>query len=167
MFYVDILTEIYQKGVKYLIVGGLAVNLHGIPRVTQDIDLIISMAPENIQKLITILEDAGYIPRLPINPIDLLDSEKTQRWIKDRNLKAFSFYHNTDSFKVIDLILSHPLDFELAFKNKTVKLYNDLQLFLVSIDDLIAMKKGTGRQQDLSDIEMLERLKIFLEEETE
>ncbi len=42
MYYFDELGEFYKKKVDYLVVGGLAVNLYGIPRVTQDIDILIS-----------------------------------------------------------------------------------------------------------------------------
>lgn len=50
MFYFEILEGLYNNKIKYLIVGGLAVNLYGIPRVTQDIDIILSMDKENILK---------------------------------------------------------------------------------------------------------------------
>lgn len=167
MFYSDFLTAIFRENVQYLIVGGLAVNLHGIPRVTQDIDLIIAMTPKNILKINTILEGLGYIPRLPINPSDLIDNDKVDDWIKFRNLKAFSFYHKTDTYKEIDIVLVHPLKFNIAFNNKTIKEFNNIQIFLASIDDLIVMKTFSGRNQDQSDIKMLEKLKVFLKEEKE
>lgn len=41
MYYFEVLGGLYKNKVRYLIVGGLAVNLSGVPRVTQDIDIII------------------------------------------------------------------------------------------------------------------------------
>lgn len=165
MYYQEILSAIFRERVKYLIVGGLAVNLHGIPRVTQGIDLIIDMTEDNILKLNTILEKLGYIPRLPVNPADLVDSDKVDNWIKSRNLKAFCFYHKTDNYKEIDIVLVHPLEFDTAFNNKAIKKFKDIQIFLASIDDLITMKLFSGRNQDLSDVKMLKKLKEFLKEE--
>ena len=55
------------------------------------------------------------------------------------------------------------MDFESSFKNKTVKQVKDVKIFLASIDDLIKTKKESGRPQDMSDIEMLERARRFLE----
>ncbi|MDD3625786.1 MAG: hypothetical protein PHV06_00560 [bacterium] len=46
MIYFDVLSGLYQKNIKYLMVGGMSVNLYGIPRVTQDLDIIISTEKE-------------------------------------------------------------------------------------------------------------------------
>ncbi|MBI5607237.1 MAG: hypothetical protein HY879_28220, partial [Deltaproteobacteria bacterium] len=153
-----------KKKIKYLIVGGLAVNLYGVPRVTQDIDLIISTKKPNILKIIKVLNDLGYIPRLPVNPKDLTDSEKVKDWIENRNLKAFSFYHKRDNYKVIDILLVHPLHFEESFKSKTVKKVEDVEIYLASINDLIITKEFSGRMQDASDIKMLKKVRKYLGE---
>ena len=165
MYYFELLKELFKKHIQYLIVGGLAVNLYGIPRVTQDIDIIILMSKSNIKKLNMVLKELNYIPRLPINPDDLMNSEIVKQWIEERNLKALSFYHKEDDYKGIDIVLVHPLDFSQAFVNKTSKQINSIEIYLVSINDLITMKRASGRRQDLSDIEMLEKVKHFLEDE--
>ena len=165
MYYFEILEALYKNKVKYLIVGGLAVNLYGVPRVTQDIDLIISTRKPNILKINALLKDLGYIPRLPVNPKDLTNSEKVQDWIENRNLKAFSFYHKKEPYKVIDLLLVHPLQFEASFKNKTVKKVKDIEIYLVSLNDLIKTKEFSGRMQDSSDIKMLKKVSKVLREE--
>ncbi len=159
MFYFEILEALYSKKVKYLIVGGLAVNLHGIPRVTQDIDIIISMEKENIFNLLELLKDLGYIPRLPVDPKNLLDPILLNEWINNRNLKAFSFYNKNDNFKEIDIVLVHPLNFEVAYERRIKKRVEDIEINLIAMDDLITMKMHAGRNQDLSDVKLLERLK--------
>lgn len=164
MYYFEILEALHKNKVKYLIVGGLAVNLYGVPRVTQDIDLIISTKKPNIMKIIKVLNDLGYIPRLPVNPKDLTDSGKVKDWIENRNLKAFSYYHKKDNYKVIDILLVHPLHFEESFKNKTVKKVEDVEIYLASISDLIRTKEFSGRMQDASDIKMLKKVRKYLGE---
>jgi hypothetical protein len=163
MFYLEILEGLYEKKIRYLIVGGLSVNLYGVPRLTQDIDIIISTDRENILKIITVLKNHGYVPRLPVNPEDLADSDKVKDWVENRNLKAFSFYHKKDNYKVVDIVLVHPLDFEESFKNRTVKRVKDIEIYLASIDDLIETKEFSGRAQDISDIEMLKKARKYLE----
>ena len=165
MYYLDVLEELYKKDVKYLIVGGLAVNLHGIPRVTQDIDIIISTAQKNILTIIQILDSLSYKPRLPVNPEDLAKPEIVDDWINIKNMKAFSFYHEEDNFKVIDIVISHNLEFENAYKNKVEKKVNGFIIYLASIGDIIKLKEYSGREQDLSDIEMLRKLLKFQKEE--
>jgi len=165
MFYLDILEEFYKKNIKYLIVGGLAVNLHGVPRVTQDIDIIISTDRNNILKITGILKALSYKPRLPVNPEDLAEPDIVREWIENRNMKAFSFYHQQDNFKVIDIVIFHNLDFNIAFKNKIVKKINEFEIYLSSIDNLIKLKEYSGRDQDLSDVEMLKKVKQIREDD--
>jgi len=163
MYYFEILEGLYKSKVRYLIAGGLAVNLYGVPRVTQDIDIVIAMSKENVLKITSLLKELGYVPRLPVNPEDLANPDKVKDWIENKNLKAFSFYHKKDNYKVIDIVLVHPLDFEKSFINRTVKRAKDIDIYLASIDDVIKMKEFSGRTQDLSDIEMLKKVRKYLE----
>jgi hypothetical protein len=163
MYYFEILEGLYKGNVRYLLADGLSVNLYGIPRVTQDIDIVIAMDKENVLKLTSLLKESGYVPRLPVSPDDLANPDKVKDWIENKNLKAFSFYHKKDNYKVIDIVLVHPLDFEMSFKNRTVKKAKDIDIYLASIDDLIKMKEFSGRTQDLSDIEMLNKVRKYLE----
>lgn len=165
MFYFELLKELYKNKVKYLIVGGLAVNLYGIPRTTQDIDIIIYMSKENILKILSLLKKLNYVPRLPVNAEELTNPEKVKDWIENKNLKAFSFYNKKDNYKVIDIVIKHPLNFENSFKNRTVKKVKDIEIYLASINDIIKTKEESGRSQDISDIEMLKKVKKYLEEE--
>ena len=59
MYYREVLEALYRND-RYLIVGGLAVNLYGVPRITQDIDMIISDDKENVNRLIRVMEELGY-----------------------------------------------------------------------------------------------------------
>lgn len=158
MFYFDILDQFYRRNIRYLIVGGLAVNLYGVPRVTQDIDIIIATDTENIQKINRILKKLGYLPRLPVDPDEMANPATVKEWTDERNLKAFSFYHKKDNYKVVDIVLVHPLEFDMSFQSKTVKSAAGVDIFLASIDDLIKMKAAAGRGQDISDIEMLKKV---------
>ena len=165
MYYFEVLQELYNHKIEYLIVGGLAVNLFGVPRVTQDIDIIIAFDKKNVSALNDVLKNLGYVPRLPgVNPDELADSSIREHWITNRNLKAFSFYHSKDIYKAVDIVLVHPLDFAIAFRNKTVKKAGGIDICLVCMDDLINMKSFSGRKQDLSDIELLNKIQQYEKE---
>ena len=164
MYYFEILEGLYKSKVRYLIAGGLSVNLYGVPRMTQDIDIVIAMDRENVLKITSLLKELGYVPRLPVSPDDLANPDKVKDWIENKNLKAFSFYHKNENYKVLDIVLVHPLDFEKSFKNRTVKRAKDIDIYLASIDDVVKMKEFSGRPQDLSDIEMLNKVRKYLEE---
>ncbi|MHA1377216.1 MAG: DUF6036 family nucleotidyltransferase [Candidatus Helarchaeota archaeon] len=159
MYYYEIFEVFYQKQIKYLIVGGMAINLYGVPRLTQDLDIIISMDKNNVLKMNHTLKELRYKPRLPVNPDDLTHPEVVKDWIENKNLKAFSFFHIEENFKVIDIILAHHFDFDEVYQKKTIKKVGSIEIYLISIDDLILMKQDVKRAQDLSDIEMLKKLK--------
>jgi len=164
MYYFEILEELFNRKIDYLIVGGLAVNLYGVPRVTQDIDIIIAFDKENILELNGVFRRLGYVPRLPgVDPEELANPVVRDDWIANKNLKAFSFYHTKDSYKAVDIVLVHPLDFAKSFQNKTTKKVQGIVINLVSLDDLIRMKSFSGRQQDLSDIELLKKIQQYRE----
>ncbi len=92
----------------------------------------------------------------------MADARIVQDWIANKNLNAFSFYNEKENYKVIDIVIVHPLDFEAAFENKDIKKANGFDVNVVSIDDLIKMKKLVGRSQDISDIKMLRKVKKFM-----
>ncbi|HMV81472.1 MAG TPA: hypothetical protein PKA14_26330, partial [Leptospiraceae bacterium] len=119
MFYLDLFRDFQKNEIKYLVVGGLAVNLHGVPRMTNDVDVILSEEKENLVKFIESMRRLGYVPKLPVKADVLLDDEKINIWIKDRNLKAFTFYNTKDNYKVVDFLIVHPLNFAESYERKT------------------------------------------------
>ncbi len=165
MHYETILTALHRSEMRYLVVGGLAVNLHGIPRLTVDLDIIIDLSDENIRIFLATVKTAGYKPKLPVNPDDLLDVKKRYVWIKERNLIAFTFVKEASNSEELDVVLDYPMKFEDAYKNRVVLETENYEIPLIAIDDLQAMKLNTGRAQDESDIEMLGRVKLDLENE--
>ncbi|MBN2842731.1 MAG: nucleotidyltransferase [Sedimentisphaerales bacterium] len=158
MYYFELLESLHKHEVRYLIVGGLAVNLHGVPRMTQDVDLIIEMSRENIAGTIKSFYDIGYLCKLPVDPADMAKPEIVEQWVTQRNLIALSFFDTKKPFKVVDVILQCPLNFERAYANKLVKMVNSVPVNVVSVADLITMKSYANRQQDISDIELLKKV---------
>ncbi len=167
MFYFEVFKAFYQEKVKYLVVGGLAVNLHGVPRVTYDIDIIIPTDRDNVLKLNSTLRALGYVPRLPVNPDDMADEKTLKNWIENRNMRAFSFYHKKEHNKVVDIVLEHPLDFTEAFQRGDRKKVGDIEIYVASIDDMITMKKVSDRPKDRSDMEMLKEALKIMEQKNE
>ncbi len=161
MYYYEIFTTFYLEELKYLVVGGLCVNLHGVPRATYDIDIIISMDKPNILKLNRIMKELDYSPRLSVNPDDLAEPMIRSEWIRERNLIAFSYVHRDNQFQILDLILIHPFDFDDVYMRRVVKKGSMMEINLLAINDLIAMKQLSNRKQDLCDIEMLLLIQDF------
>jgi len=156
--YQTIFRELNKQGINYLVAGGLAVNFHGIPRMTYDIDLIVSLDTENILKILSRLKTWGYLPRAPVDPEQLLDEEIRNTWIQDKGMKAFSFYNDKEAIGEIDLIIDSPIPFnELKARSINIPI-KELNVPVISIKDLIEIKTQAGRKQDLADAEHLRKL---------
>ncbi len=139
--------------VKYAIVGGYAVILHGVLRATADLDLAISISEKSFVGAEKALMELGLEPRLPVTALEVFKFRK--EYIKNRNLHAWSFVDAKNPINVIDIIISQNLD----NINTVSRVLGKTKLNVIDIDDLIRMKKHSGRPQDLIDIEALERLK--------
>ena len=158
MFYKKVFKEFNTRKIKYLVIGGVAVNLHGIPRVTQDIDILIDMDPGNVLKLINCLKSLGYKAKAPVKPEGLMDPNIRKKWIKEKNMKVFNFIHPLVSMQEIDILIDTPVNFKDVYKDKVMKKIENLRFPIVSAKNLIKMKKKIGRKTDISDIRMLKLL---------
>jgi len=151
----EIFKELNRLKIDYLVVGGLAVNFHGIPRMTYDIDLMVLLQEDNIIKLVTRLTDWGYRPKIPVNPMDLANEEKRNVWIKEKGMKAINFYSEKLPIGEIDIVLDSPIPYvELKNRAVMIEIFGE-KIPTISIPDLIELKKKSGRKQDLSDVEYL------------
>jgi predicted nucleotidyltransferase len=153
--YRTLFKDMNEAGVDYMLVGGVAVNFYGIPRMTYDLDLMVNLNPENISKLLSRLSDWGYKPRAPVNPNDLADEKKRAFWIREKNMKAFSFYHEKEAIGEIDVLIDLPVPYEKLRQRAKVFDVEGISVPVISVQDLIDLKRRAGRQQDVSDVEHL------------
>ena len=153
-----IFKELTTAGIDFVVVGGVAVNLHGIPRMTYDIDLMILFEEENITKTIKKLERLGYTPRVPVSSEDLVDEKARETWIREKNMKAFTFQNPNQAIAEIDLLIDSCIPYEDIKQRAIMFEIGNTKVPVASIPDLIELKLGSGRRQDLSDIEHLRKL---------
>lgn len=149
----------FQKGkVKYLIVGGIAANLLGALRSTADLDILMEISDKNVNKVIDILKRHKYRVRQPIDPAKLVDKKTREDWIKRKGLKAVTFCKE-GTLREIDIIVKSPVSFEKACKRSIMIKVGNMRLPVISIEDLIKMKKKTGREIDKLDVSELRKIK--------
>lgn len=147
--------------VKYLVVGGVAVNLHGYLRFTGDLDLLILLDEKNVRKMDCVMKKFKYFPRLPISVLELGNSKKVKRWLKEKNMKAFTFMPPRNNPLEIDIIIEESLKFDTISQHKVVKTMEGVKIPVAGIQDILKMKKKAGRVNDLQDIQALLKLKIL------
>jgi tRNA nucleotidyltransferase/poly(A) polymerase len=130
-----------QHEVRYVVIGGIAAALHGVPRATFDLDILIEATPENARRLLDALLAIGFGTATMTSPHDLLAHEITI--FKDRVR--------------IDVQTATPgLVFAAAWARHEVMTYQGQPFHVVSRQDLIASKRASGRPVDLEDARLLE-----------
>lgn len=157
--YLAILKKLNEKGIRYIIVGGIAVNLHGIPRMTYDIDLLLDLEDKNLKRFLKLLKGWGFKPKVPVNIMDFAKKDKREEWIKNKHMKAFNLVNPAWAISEIDIVIDSPVDYDKAYKRVNHIKLQDVAIPTISIGDLIKMKKITGREQDNIDIKYLRKLK--------
>lgn len=158
---ISLIDAFNDYGVRYLVAGGVAVTLHGVERTTADLDLIVDFDPENVKKFVKVLGLLGYKPKVPVKAEDFANPAKRKDWIKKKEMVVFSFCNKNQMMDVIDVFVYHPKPYpQMDSRKKNVKA-GRFVIPIVSIDDLIYMKKVAGRKQDLSDIHVLQKIKKY------
>ncbi|RKZ32738.1 hypothetical protein DRQ33_05375 [bacterium] len=159
-YFRNIFKTLNECGVRYLVVGGVAVNLYGVLRTTADLDIIVNLTEENILLLVKALEKLGYKPKVPINIKEFADPEIRNRWIEEKGMKVLGVYPSDRQLGEIDIFVTEPFDFDEAYQKRIdFDVGDGIIVPVVSLDDLIYLKKESARSQDLADIEALEILK--------
>ena len=160
MIYEKILAALEKNDIRYLVIGGLAVWLHGYDRATKDLDLMVSFEKDNMDKFIKIVKSLGLKPRVPVEPDELADKNKREFWKNEKNMKVFSFYNPENDTEIIDIMIQDYIDFEEAYKSKNLVEFRGLgiKIKVISIDNLIKLKEIAGRSTDKIDIEKLRKV---------
>lgn len=151
----EVLGALNDAGVRYLVVGGVAVVLHGHLRTTADLDLVVSLEPANVRRAIAAVTALGYRPRAPVPAEQFADPQARASWIADKGLTVFSFWRNRTPVLELDLFVREPFDFEHAWARRETVPLDATTATVVALQDLIALKRTAGRPQDLADIEAL------------
>ena len=143
--------------------GGVAVVLHGVIRLTVDLDLYVNLSEDNLIKFITALESLGYRPKVPVKGMDFVNISNRELWKKEKGMKVFSFIHLDKPRELIDVFIDEIIDFNLVDSEKVIIESYDLKIPIMSIKHLKELKSIAGREQDLSDIKALDTVQKLRE----
>jgi predicted nucleotidyltransferase len=136
----DVFKSFQNNGVKYVVIGGIAAVIYGVPRATFDLDILIEATPENARNLLLALHSAGFGTADLTTPAELLSNEIT----------VFN-----DKLRIDVQTATPGISFSEAWKNKSPVVYLGQEIIVVSKDDLILSKKASNREIDIEDIRVL------------
>jgi len=151
--------ELAADDIRYLIVGGLAMQVHGSDRVTYDIDMVIQLEPRNVIKAFAALARASYHPSVPVTVAQFADATTRERLRSDKGMVVLNFWSDRYPATKLDMFVAEPFDFdseyERAIRDSSIP---GVELRFPRADTLLAMKRLANRPKDQNDILFLESL---------
>ena len=139
----DLLVEFVRCGVRFVLLGGYAVGIHVKPRATKDLDLLVSGAEHNLSRVADALTAFGA-------PASVIEAA--------RNMKPTEIvYLGVPPVRIDILRAADGVDTEQTIGRAVAITVGDLTIPVISLQDLIANKRASGRPQDLADVALLER----------
>ena len=140
----DLFATLNGAGAEYLVIGAHALAVHGAPRFTKDLDILVQCTEANAQKVWIALKEFGA-PLGSLLPVDLYTP-------------GLMFQMGIAPNRIDILTSADGIDFGAAWSSKIDAHYGDQPIWIRGRRDLITNKAATGRPQDLADIEALHRL---------
>ena len=138
----EFIISLNDNRVRYLVIGGYAVSLHGYPRYTKDIDIWIEMSPENARRMVKAMEQFGF-GSLGLQADDFQEPDQ---------IIQLGYPPNR-----IDLITTPPgVDFESCYASRVEVEIDDVKVNFIDLEHLKQNKRAAGRLQDLADLENLQ-----------
>lgn len=157
--FVEIFAALNKARIKYVVVGGVAVNLHGFVRYTGDIDILLELDKKNLEKMDKVMEEMGYITRIPVQIQELRDVKKLEQWIEEKGMKAYTYINNKRMRPDIDILIEDSLNFKKHVKGKKIMRAWNIRIPVISFKYLIEMKKRANRDDDQKDLRALMEIK--------
>ena len=156
----EILFALTDAQVEFVVGGGVAAVLHGVERVTLDIDLALDMDPANVEKFLQVMRNLGLQPRVPVPARDLMSREAVQRMVAEKGALVFSFVDFDRPLRHVDIFLQGNLSFEELSRGVRKIVVEDRAIKIMGIGKLLETKRAITplRDKDLIDIKQLEKL---------
>jgi len=138
----EFIESLNNNQVRYLIIGGYAVALHGHPRYTKDLDVWIDRTPKNAERVVSALAEFGF-GSLGLTVDDFLEAGQ---------IVQLGYPPSC-----IDILLTlKGVEFDACYMRKVVEKGDETAVYFIHLDDLLANKRAVGRHQDLADVALLE-----------
>ena len=154
----ELLQSLSDEQVEYVLVGGLAVQLHGFLRATFDIDLVLAMSDANLSRFIAVAKRYGLQPVIPVPLESWANADQIDHWRREKGMLAFSLREPQVGGSVVDVLVRPDVSFERLIAHAVPGELFGRRVMIASIDDLLAMKRAANRPNDHLDIVALEKI---------
>lgn len=159
-YLIEIITSLAENEVEFIICGGMAAVFHGVERMTMDLDISLSMNPQNIKKFLLVIKNLGLIPRVPVPPESLLDKKQVEFFIREKKALVFTFLDPDRPYRQIDVFLTADKSYHLLEKHTVNANVSSQKVKIISAAKLLEMKLAVQppRDKDKLDIAALKKI---------
>lgn len=156
----DLLVELAEHRVRFVIAGGVAAVLHGVERTTLDLDIALEMSDANVRRFAKAVSRLGLHPLVPVPVEALADPDAVRMMVEEKHAIVFMLADPTMPLRKVDVFLSPELRYERLKEHAVDIELPTMTLTVVSAEHLLALKRAVDppRDKDLFDIRALERL---------
>jgi hypothetical protein len=137
----DLLECLNSAGVRYLVLGGYAVNFHGYRRNTKDFDVWIALDPDNAERVSVAMQRFGF-SRASVPP---------EKFLTKGHILAFG----REPLRVDIITDPSGVDFAICYEHRVEAMIEGVRIPFIALEDLKANKRSSGRLKDLADLENL------------
>jgi hypothetical protein len=157
---VEILCTLSDHHVDFVVAGGVAMVLHGVERTTLDLDIAVSLEPENLHRFLQAIANLRLVPRAPVPAEIILDQQRIAELIREKNALVFTFWSPQEPYRQIDLFLTRENSFDDLVADAYLLEIRSRVIRVASRRKLIEMKSRVRpvREKDVSDIRALTEL---------
>lgn len=157
--YEEILSALVDAEVDFIIGGGVACVLHGVERVTMDVDIAVATDYQNFAKFLDVMQRLGLKPRVPVNPLSLLDDKVLAHIIYEKRALVFSFVDPDRPTRHVDMFLRSDLNHSAMVDHFETFEFHGKSLKVVTKEKLLEIKLAIDppRLKDQIDIEFLKK----------
>lgn len=157
--YEEILTALVDAEVDFIIGGGVACVLHGVERVTMDVDIAVATDYQNFSKFLDVMQRLGLKPRVPVDPMSLLDDKVLAHIIYEKQALVFSFVDPDRPTRHVDMFLRGDLNHSALVDHVETLEFHGKSLKVVTKEKLLEIKLAIDppRLKDQIDIEFLRK----------
>ncbi len=142
----NIVSKLDEGKFEYLLTGSMALSFYSIPRMTRDLDILIQLYENDIDKFVKLLKKDFFIDENMVN-----DSLNTGI--------MFNIFNKKNLFKIDFIILKNDEYEKTKFERRKKLKINGLEVYVISIEDLIISKlywaKDSYSEMQLNDIREL------------
>jgi len=148
-----------EAGVRYLVVGGIAVMAHGYLRMTRDLDLVIALDGDNPKRALTVFAGLGYEPNAPVQLLDFAEPAKRRQWQDEKGMMVYQLISAELMDCPVDIFVEEPIAFSEMYPARVeYEISDTLKIPVIGLTHLKQLKRTAGRPRDLLDLEELKQL---------